>query len=202
VAACTPGLAQIQPAVCSLTAPPWVMDAWLYEAPNPNPNPNPAWVMEAGYMKQHHAQIKVEVAQVLQGERYIPQYDEEKVALAGKFSRFDGELAKAKRALTEEENKGEEADYVALKALRQDVEYWERAVPAAVDTYYWQKAKKQDAKEVFGMISIPDPWVSALVSCASQGRRGRLGPLTLNLIGGEKRCRMGALALQKKCGGG
>ena len=98
---------------------------------------------QAEFMQKHCAQIKAEVAQVVCGERYIPQYNEEKVAIAGKMSRFDSELSKAKRAFEEEMDKGEEADELQLHHLHEQIQYWERAVPAAVDTFYWQKQKKE-----------------------------------------------------------
>jgi len=102
---------------------------------------------QAEYMRQHYVKIKAEVAQVLQGERYIPQCDNERVAIAGKISRIDAELAKAKMRLEEEEDRDEEADQVIIKALVKEVEYWERAVSTAVDSYYWQQQKKEAAEE-------------------------------------------------------
>jgi len=98
---------------------------------------------QAEFMQTHYAQVKAEVAQVVCGERYIPQFNQEKVAIAGKISRLDSELAKAKRSFEEEMDKGEEADELQLHHLYEQVQFWERAVPAAVDTFYWQQKKKE-----------------------------------------------------------
>jgi len=103
---------------------------------------------QAAYLKTHTDKIKEEVAQVLQGERYIPQFDPEKAALTFKISRLDTELSKAKGALEEEElrvaiGEGEEEMLAVLEA---DVRYWERAVQQAVSTHYWQRAKKEQAE--------------------------------------------------------